>query len=345
MSRKPTGSAATPFATPRQASLDELRQHFAAIVESSDDAIISKTLDGVITSWNQGAQRLFGYAAEEVVGKSITLLIPEDRQNEEPAIIARLRQGERIDHYETVRRRKDGRLVDISLTVSPIRDAGGAVIGASKIARDITDRRRAVEQQHLVLGEMQHRVKNLAAVIEALARQSKPEGEPAVDAFVKTFLGRVHALLSTGELVVTSSRREADLREVPDKVLKPFVNPSAAGTFRLEGPPLSLPEQVLGSLTLAFHELATNALKYGALSAPDGEVAVTWSVTPGPDGDQVCIAWKETGGPPILDEPARKGFGSRVVRAAVSRERDGETVVAFEPDGLACRFNFVVGPG
>jgi PAS domain S-box-containing protein len=117
----------------------------AAIIESADDAIISKTLDGVITSWNEGAQRIFGYSAEEVLGKPIAILIPDDHLNEEPGILARLKAGERIEHYETVRRRKNGTLVEISLTVSPVRDGTGTIIGASKIARDISERKRAEE--------------------------------------------------------------------------------------------------------------------------------------------------------------------------------------------------------
>jgi len=115
----------------------------SAIIESADDAIISKTLEGVITSWNAGAQRIFGYTAEEVLGKPIIILIPEDHINEEPEILARLKAGERVKHYETIRKRKDGSLVDISLTVSPILDSSGKVIGASKIARDISERKRA----------------------------------------------------------------------------------------------------------------------------------------------------------------------------------------------------------
>src|SRR5918912_2942625 len=115
----------------------------AAIVESAEDAVVTKTLDGVITSWNKGAERVFGYTAEEAIGRSVTMLIPEDHPDEEPSIIARLRAGERIEHYETVRVRKDGTLIDISLTVSPIRDSRGRIIGASKIARDITARKRA----------------------------------------------------------------------------------------------------------------------------------------------------------------------------------------------------------
>jgi PAS domain S-box-containing protein len=125
-------------------SLDASKQ-FAAIVMSSDDAIISKNLDGIVRSWNQGAERLFGYAAEEVIGKPITLIIPADRLDEEASILARLRRGERVDHFETVRKRKDGTFVNISLCISPIRDDLGRVIGASKVARDITDRQEVEE--------------------------------------------------------------------------------------------------------------------------------------------------------------------------------------------------------
>src|SRR6185369_4796440 len=114
-----------------------------ALIESADDAIISKTLDGIITSWNNGAQRIFGYTADEVIGKPVTILIPKDHEDEEPAILARLRAGQRIEHYETIRVRKDGQLIDISLTVSPIKGPNGTIIGASKIARDITEQRQA----------------------------------------------------------------------------------------------------------------------------------------------------------------------------------------------------------
>src|ERR1044071_6323524 len=114
----------------------------AAIVESSDDAIVSKDLNGIITSWNKGAEDLFGYTADEAIGQSITILIPSDRLSEEDMVLGRIRRGERVDHFDTIRQRKDGALVPISLTVSPIRDANGTVVGASKIARNISDRKR-----------------------------------------------------------------------------------------------------------------------------------------------------------------------------------------------------------
>jgi PAS domain S-box-containing protein len=122
--------------------LGNAERFLAAVVESSDDAIITKDLDGIITSWNKSAERLFGYTAAEAIGEPVVMLIPEGRQDEEPNILARLRRGERIDHYETVRRRKDGSLLDISLTVSPVMNESGRIIGASKVARDITGRKR-----------------------------------------------------------------------------------------------------------------------------------------------------------------------------------------------------------
>ncbi|MEI9998909.1 MAG: PAS domain S-box protein [Verrucomicrobiota bacterium] len=131
---------------------EEAVSRLAAVVESSDDAIISKTLEGIITSWNAGAQRIFGYEAEEILGRSILVLIPPELQDEEPGIIRRLKKGERIEHYQTVRLAKDGRAVDISLSVSPIKDRNGRIIGASKIARDITEdkkRQRALRESEM----------------------------------------------------------------------------------------------------------------------------------------------------------------------------------------------------
>jgi PAS domain S-box-containing protein len=151
-----------------KASLREGLERLAAIVRFSDDAIISKNLNGIITSWNKGAERLFGYSAEEVIGKSITILIPAERQDEEDTILNLIRRGDRLEHYETVRQRKDGSLVDISLTISPLRDAKEKIIGASKIARDITERKRSEAQMSMLAREAEHRAKNLLANVMAM---------------------------------------------------------------------------------------------------------------------------------------------------------------------------------
>src|SRR5262249_402935 len=144
-------------------------QRFAAIVQCTDDAILSIDLDGIITSWNGAAERLYGYGAEEVIGQSMTFLIPADRLHEENTILDRLPRGERVDHYETVGNRKDGRLVDVSLTASPLKDFKGRIIGASKIARDITERKRAETQIETLAREAEHRSKNILATVQATA--------------------------------------------------------------------------------------------------------------------------------------------------------------------------------
>jgi PAS domain S-box-containing protein len=141
----------------------ELRARLAAIVDSSDDAIVSKSLDGIITSWNRGAERIFGYTAAEAVGQRIHLIIPKERWAEEDDVLARLRRGERIDHFETIRRTKDGRRIPISLTVSPIRDAQGNIIGASKVARDITERTVAQQALQRAHEELEERVRERTA--------------------------------------------------------------------------------------------------------------------------------------------------------------------------------------
>jgi PAS domain S-box-containing protein len=165
----------------------------AAIVESSDDAIVSKTLDGIVTSWNPSAEKLFGYTAEEMIGRPIAMLAAPDRENEMPAILESIRRGEKLDHYETVRRRKDGSLVDISLTVSPIRNDTGRIVGASKIARDITVRKRLEERQRMLSAELSHRVKNLFAVVQVLAERSASEATSAAEC-IEAFRSRLQAL-------------------------------------------------------------------------------------------------------------------------------------------------------
>jgi PAS domain S-box-containing protein len=156
---------------------ESARAYLAAIVESSDDAIVSKNLDGIIASWNRGAEAIFGYTAAEAIGRPIALIYPPDRLHEEDMILARLRRGERIDHFETVRRCKDGRLIHVSLTISPVRDDAGRIIGASKIARDITDRKRSEQAQRelneLLERRVRERTHELANAIERERAEAK----------------------------------------------------------------------------------------------------------------------------------------------------------------------------
>ena len=155
----------------------QAREQLASIVESSGDAIVSKDLDGIIISWNSAAERLFGYAAEEVVGKSITILIPEELHDEEPKILERIRHGDSLDHYETIRQRKDGSRVPVSLSVSPVKDAHGTIIGASKIARDITARKRAEHERDRIEGELRELSEKLEQEVETADAGARPHLE------------------------------------------------------------------------------------------------------------------------------------------------------------------------
>jgi PAS domain S-box-containing protein len=162
---------------------EEARARLAAIVESSDDAIVSKDLSGIIQTWNKGAERIFGYTPEDAVGQPITMIIPPDRLDEEPEILRRIRCGERVDHFETVRRHKDGTLLDISLTISPVVDSRGAIVGASKVARDITERRALERQKDQFLGiaahELRTPVTGIKGYTQLLARRLHRAGDTA----------------------------------------------------------------------------------------------------------------------------------------------------------------------
>ena len=194
-------------------------QRIASIVESSDDAIVSKDLNGIITTWNKGAERIFGYTAEEVIGKPVTILIPPDRQDEEPAILERIRRGERIEHYETVRLRKDGSRVDISLTVSPVRNAEGKIIGASKIARDITERKRSEAQIAILAREAEHRAKNVLATVQATVHLTQSD---TPDGLKQAIEGRIQALANVHRLFVESRWTGAELHSLVKEELAAY---------------------------------------------------------------------------------------------------------------------------
>ncbi|WP_395943458.1 PAS domain S-box protein [Brevundimonas sp.] len=291
----------------------------AAVVENSHDAILSKTLDGVIQSWNPAAERLFGYRAEEIVGRSVLTLIPEERQGEEDDILARLRRGERIEHIETVRRRKDGELIEVALTVSPVRDSSGAVIGASKIARDISHTRRSAERQSLLLREMHHRIKNLFAMVAGLVVASARDAVD-VSGLVRDLNGRIAALSRAHALTLPDlTTAETDMQPTPLKgLLAALVAPheGVAASIAIEGDDHDVSSKALPMLALLLHELATNAAKYGALSHPAGHLKVAIRRMAG-DG-AVEIEWSETGGAQRADVGAgAEGFGSLLERTCL----------------------------
>lgn len=312
----------------RQMEIDSAR--LAAIVASSDDAIISKTLEGRITSWNAGASRIFGYAPEEMIGQPIRRIIPPELQHEEDEILAKLRRGERIDHYDTIRITKDGRRIDISLTVSPLRDRAGTIVGASKVARDITERKRSEELQRLLFAELNHRVKNMLATIQAIASQSLRHAASPAD-FVASFNGRLQALARAHNLLVQSRMRGTEMVAI----LREQVMPGGADSDRIActGPPLGLAPQTAVQLALVLHELATNARKYGALSVPDGRLAITWALR-AHDGRALHLEWRESGGP-MPRAPAARGFGTTLIERSLETS-GGSAQIRYGAEGVTC---------
>jgi PAS domain S-box-containing protein len=312
-----------------EAELRESEQRFrwlASIVESSDDAIVSKNLDGIITSWNRGAERTFGYSAEEAIGQPITIIIPQDRRDEERAILTRIRRGERIDQFETVRQHKHGSLLVVSLTVSPVKNAEGKIVGASKIARDVTEQKRSQEQIATLAREAEHRSKNLLSAIQAtvhLSQSDTPEGLKQVIG------GRIQAFANVHSLFVETRWIGAELSAIAAQELAPYSEQDAR--VRIAGPQVLLEPGVAQAIAVTLHELATNAAKYGALSAAKGQIDLKWLHEA--DG-RLILCWTELGGPAV-QTPTRQGFGSRVIERMIGQLK-GKTRFDWRPEGLVC---------
>ncbi|MEO6717688.1 MAG: PAS domain S-box protein [Novosphingobium sp.] len=452
----PVGVTAINFDITERKRAEAGAAHLAAIVTSSTDGIISKSLDGIIITWNQGAERLFGYSAGEMIGQPITLLIPAELIHEEGEILARLWAGESISHYETVRVTKDGRKIDVSLTISPMRDFAGNLIGASKIVRDISKRKAAEaalrsseERLHLALNaasagvwelvaesgtfwasdqtkalhgltpdapfthetalaaihpddraliestltnaiatgeplkmeirtvwpdgtvhwllsqaevkpdpsqnrilglviditdrklheehvqflmrEINHRAKNLLGMILAVARQT---AATSPDDFIDRFEKRVQAMAANQDVLVRSDWKSIQLCELVRTQLAPFGH---LGEDRISmiGPKLEISPAASQTLSMAMHELATNAVKYGSLSNDTGRVSIVWHIYPDQAGKmRFAMSWDEIGGP-VVTPPARRGFGTTVIEALVKASLKCKPQIDFSPSGFA----------
>jgi PAS domain S-box-containing protein len=293
----------------------------AAIVDSSFDAIISKDLNSIITTWNRAAERLFGYTAEEAIGRSILMLIPDRLQGEEEGIIARIRRGESVPAFETIRCRKDGQHIHVSLTISPIRGRGGQIIGASKIARDITETKANERRIRLLLREVNHRVKNQFAVILSIVRETvKRTSNPRE--FERSIRERITALASSQDLLVSSEWTGARLHDLVEQQLQPFGNDER---FSISGPDLLLRPTAVQALGMAFHELGTNSAKYGAV-ALQGWVSVSWKISGEDAGRQLDLLWEEVAASlagRVEGEQKSRGFGTVVLMRVTPQALNG----------------------
>lgn len=210
-------------------------------------------------------------------------------------------------------------------------------------ASEITEQKRAEQHKELLADEMRHRARNLVSIVQAIGRMSRPKDQPEVNKHIDTFMGRLLTLLNTGGIVLSSTARTADLRAIVEATLAPFGRDDILPRVSIDGPAISLSEHAAGGLALAFHELTTNAIKYGALRTETGKIAIRWTLTPGSDGELFAMEWKESGGPPV-QPPSAEGFGAMVIRQSVARERAGRIVLDYLPDGLCCRFEFITAP-
>lgn len=429
----------------------EVRDFYEALVESSDDAIVAKDTDGNVIAWNPAAERLFGWTASEMVGQSIRRILPDDRQHEEDEILARIRRGEKVGQFFTKRLHKDGTLLDVSVSVSPVYDAQGNVVGASKIARDvgdyvraqehlreseerfrlladnisqlvwiaepdghifwynrrwyeftgttleemrgwgwraahhpehldrverawrqaldrgeeyegtfplrgedgqyrwfltlarpirdasgrithwfgtntdITEQREQAEQIRLLLMEVNHRSKNMLSTIQSLARRSGPDDE----GFLTRFEDRVRSLAINQDILVAREWREVPAEELVRSQLA-FIA-EAPGEIVVAGPGLALAPRAAEVIGMALHELATNSLKYGALSARAGRVEIGWSARE--DGTGLHFWWRESGGPEV-SPPAETGFGTTLIRDVPRHNLDAEVDLEYYSEGL-----------
>jgi PAS domain S-box-containing protein len=239
-----------------EAALRESEQRLrwlASIVESGDDVIVSKSLDGIVTSWNKAAERIFGYSAQEAIGQPITLVIPEDRQSEEREILTRIRRGERIDHFETIRQRKNGSLIEISLTVSPVKDANGKIVGASKIARDITEQKRSQQQIGVLAREAEHRSKNILSNVQAIVNLSQsdtPEG------LKRAISGRIQAMANVHSLFVETRWIGAEISAIAKQEFGPYLDEHET-RVQMEGLQTVLEPTAAQAVAVVLHELAT----------------------------------------------------------------------------------------
>lgn len=300
----------------------------ATIVRHSSDAVFSIDADRLITAWNPAAERLYGYSAQEALGCHLSVLVPPGRHDEiDEMYESVLRQGETVQ-FETQRQRKDGTLIDVSISGAPLLTASGDVFGISLIHRDVTEQRRQQEQTRFIMRELAHRSKNLLAIILSMASQTA-RGARSVPDFTARFTQRLQGLSYSHDLLLQRDWRGVSMLELAERQLQHFVD-GETNRVAYCGPMVMVDPKAAQNLGLALHELATNASKYGALSTSGGRVSLTWEVNEG----RFRLEWREFGGPPVTP-PETRGFGQVVLERLASDALEGQVKLDYAPDGFS----------
>lgn len=306
----------------------------ALIIENAVEyGIFTVEPDGRIASWSPGAARVCGYSASEVLGGHVGMLFTEvDRASGVDALeIEKALSSGRAEDSRWHVRRDGSRFWANGVAMRFERHGRPCVL---KILRDETRAKRAEEQRVLLLNELNHRIKNTLTTVQSIVEQTLRSQE-ASPMLRKTLTDRLLALSEAHNVLVSESWAGADLRTVVDQAVD-LHQPDGGGAFSVDGPPVRLSPHQAVSMSLALHELATNALKHGALAAPQGRIQVSWNV--GHDGDgrrYLHLLWQERGGPPVL-QPTRAGFGTRLIARSFGAESGGKATLKYKPSGVEC---------
>ncbi len=303
-----------------------------------DYAITTMDADGQFTGWNAGAQRIMGYSEAEVIGRTGDIMFTaEDRAigRFETELRRAAETGSAVNERWHLRR--DGTRFRASGTMMPLRGPDGQLEGFLNILRDRTEAQAEMERRELLLAEMGHRVKNTFAAVQAIAGQTGRHAPSFAD-FREAFGARLRVLARSHDMLIRGHWEDAPLRQVIEDSLKAY--DEEPGRTSVEGPPALLPANRVVMASLVFHELATNAVKHGALSAPGGRVHVAWTVDAGSGAGRAEITWRERGGPAVTP-PERRGFGSQLLQQGAAF--DGTVRLDFQPEGLECRIVLPLG--
>jgi PAS domain S-box-containing protein len=310
-----------------EARLRRSEERYRRIFEQTSDLIITATLDQTITDCNPAAAEAVGVSRELAIGRSIAEFVSPEDFGQTTDMLRQKLQNRGTTRYDVrVRNSADEWLyweINSGLTIGD----DGKPLELHVVGRDVTERKRAEEQQRLLINELNHRVKNTLAIVQSIARQTLRGGGASADA-QQALESRLATLAAAHDVLTRENWNPVSIREIVNNALAPFCSGERCD---VEGPDLRLGPQTAVSLSLALHELATNASKYGALSANQGTVAVHWTREEG----RFKLSWREIGGPPV-NEPSRRGFGSRMIERAFASEVQGNASLRFEPAGVIC---------